>query len=78
MCKQKGEPNKRSFCCLILTLWFWNAQYEDTQLVHHMQQTLSVLQETALRNNQAPYIVLVGELVANDLYLYGTLAMKCY
>ena len=58
-----------SLCCLILTLWFWNAQYEDTQLVHHMQQTLSVLQEKRLaKNNQAPYIVLVENQWANDLY----------
>ena len=43
-----------SLCCLILTLWFWNAQYEDTQLVHHMQQTLSVLQEKRLAKTRGP------------------------
>ena len=58
-----------SLCCLVLLLSFWNTQYEDTQLVHHMQQTLSTLQEKRLaKKNEAPYIVLVENQWAKDLY----------
>ena len=64
----------KSFCLSVVllfsSLWLWSGIYSEADLVSDMRQTLSALQAHRQQvRNKEPYIVLVENKWAKELYL---------